>query len=336
MTTTKGFIRSYSAAIHRMEKANQQKLKEAEKKLKYENKLEEILHAHHTALEHEAHVSSIVSLHKTESETMDWMEISLQLPPVKPEYSDANERKAQDSINLFKPGFIDKIFGYQKKTYKLKEALNIAKVRDTYNLKELMDTFQKDMETWEKLQKMSSGIQANDPVAHKEAFEFLNPLQEVEHIGKSMQVNFNSGYTEIDLNVHPQDIVPKEIISQTSTGKLSKRNMPETKYRKMYQEHICSAVFRCGREVLALLPVRFVLVNAHCKLLDTGTGKMDDQTILSVALTRDKMDIINFNLIDPIDAMKNFQPHMKLMSSGAGFAPVEKIDPSAIRTLKVS
>lgn len=327
-------MRSYGAAMHRLEKANQRKQKDQERQQKQQNKLTEILHANHTAQEHEAHVSKIVSLHKIVSESMNWEEITRQPLPVKPEYSDANERKAQDNINLFRPGFIDRIFGYQKKTNKLKEALNIAKVRDNYTYKELMDTHQKDMEIWEKLQHISAGIQGNDVAAHKDAFEFLNPLQEAEHIGKSVQVTFNSGYSVVELEVHPPAIVPAEIISQTSTGKLSKRNMPETKSRKMYQSHICSAVFRCGREVLALLPVQFIVVNAHCELLDTGTGKIADQTILSVALFRDQMDSINFDLIDPVDSMKTFQPHMKLLSTAPGFATVDKVDPGAMRVAK--
>ncbi len=41
-----------------------------------------------------------------------------------------------------------------------------------------MDTHLKEKETWEKLQKLSSGIRTNDPVAHKEAFEVLNSFQE--------------------------------------------------------------------------------------------------------------------------------------------------------------
>ncbi len=145
-----------------------------------------------------------------------------------------------------------------------------------------------------------------------------------------MQVTFATGYSTVDLHLHPPAIVPAEIKSQTSTGKSSRRNMRESKSRKMYQEHICSAVFRCGREVLALLPIRYVVVNGHCELLIL-TGKIADQTILSVALFRDQMDLINFDLIDPIDSLKTFQPHKKLLSSAPGFAPVEKIDPGSTR-----
>ena len=71
MTTTKGFMRSYSAAMHRIEKANQRKQKDADSQLKQENKLNEILHANHTAHEHETHVNNIVSLHKSVSDAID-------------------------------------------------------------------------------------------------------------------------------------------------------------------------------------------------------------------------------------------------------------------------
>ena len=78
MTTAKGFMRSYGAAMHRIEKANQRKLKDQERQEKQQNKLSEILHANHTAHEHEAHVSKIVSLHKIVSESMNWDEITRQ------------------------------------------------------------------------------------------------------------------------------------------------------------------------------------------------------------------------------------------------------------------
>jgi hypothetical protein len=72
-----------------------------------------------------------------------------------------------------------------------------------------------------------------------------------------------------------------------------------------------------------------VVVNAIGNLLNSATGRQEDQAILSVSIYRDSLDQINFDAIDPSDSMRNFVHNMKF-SKTTGFSPVEKIDANAL------
>jgi hypothetical protein len=65
-------------------------------------------------------------------------------------------------------------------------------------------------------------------------------------------------------------------------------------------------------------------------MLDTSTGRMIDQCILSVAILPETLDELNLETIDPSDSMKNFTHNMKF-SKTTGFQPVQKIDSNNIK-----
>jgi hypothetical protein len=79
-----------------------------------------------------------------------------------------------------------------------------------------------------------------------------------------------------------------------------------------------------AREALAYLPVKFVIVNAIGELLNSSTGKIEEQTILSVAIFPETLSKLNLDAVDPSDAMQNFVHNTKFFKA-AGFVPVEKL-----------
>jgi hypothetical protein len=81
---------------------------------------------------------------------------------------------------------------------------------------------------------------------------------------------------------------------------------------------------RVGRELLALLPVPVVVVNAVADVLNSSTGNIESHTILSVAMSGDVLAGMNFKALDPSDSMKNFKHNMTFSKTG-GFSPVEKL-----------
>ena len=87
-------------------------------------------------------------------------------------------------------------------------------------------------------------------------------------------------------------------------------------------DFVCGVALRAGRELFAFLPVQTVLVNIQANLLNTRTGHQGLETILSVAMSRTVFSQLNFNRLDPSDAMENF-PHRMDFKKTAGFAPVE-------------
>lgn len=80
-----------------------------------------------------------------------------------------------------------------------------------------------------------------------------------------------------------------------------------------------------GRELLAILPDDLVIVTAIDNVLNSSTGHMEDQPILSVAFSRATVDRLNMESIDPSDAMKNFV-HTMSFKKGVGFSGVSALD----------
>jgi hypothetical protein len=74
-----------------------------------------------------------------------------------------------------------------------------------------------------------------------------------------------------------------------------------------------------------LLPViDNVQVNAKGSVMNSATGNFEEQTIVSVNIERDKLDRLNFDLLDPSDSMSNFEHRMDFKKN-EGFKPVEDL-----------
>lgn len=89
-------------------------------------------------------------------------------------------------------------------------------------------------------------------------FKFLSSLN---GLGTRFELNIFENFIDIDLHVNGDDIIPKYVLSQTKTGKLSRKNMTKTMYYDLYQDHICSAILRVARRFLLIcLSTKFELM----------------------------------------------------------------------------
>ena len=95
--------------------------------------------------------------------------------------------------------------------------------------------------------------------------------------------------------------------------------MPKSRFFELYQDYVCGAALRVGRELLALLPVDMVLAHGTSEVLNSVTGHIEEATILSVAMPRATMDRLNLSALDPSDSMTNFVHHMDFKKT-KGFA----------------
>ena len=87
---------------------------------------------------------------------------------------------------------------------------------------------------------------------------------------------------------------------------------------------------RVARELLALLPVKMVIVTALGEILNTQTGHLEQKAILSVAVPRDTVKRIQWETVDPSKTMSNFVHRMSFKKT-TGFLPIEPIEFSNIR-----
>jgi hypothetical protein len=330
MATSRGFIRSYSAAVNRAERAEQRRAREAAKQYKQQSKAQEFENAAQAVKEYEEYIEVLKSVHKHATDLVDWTEIKNEDPPSEPRLTKHYENEARKKLENYTPSFIDKTFRLKKKKIlKLEKQISEAIIKDKTGFENRLKEYQKNKKEWEALQKISSGVLNNEPSSYKEAIEYFNPFSEIKELGSRLTMNFEKEYVVVDLHVNNDDIIPKYILSLTSTGKLSRKNMPTSKFNELYQDYVCSCILRLGRETLAYLPVKFALINALSEMLNTATGKVEEQPILSVSIYPETLEKINFDTVDPSDSMKNFVHTMKFSKAG-GFSPVEKLSPMAL------
>ena len=131
MATIKGAIRSYGAAVRRMEREQQRQARESAKRFKEQQKLEEIANAQQAVSDWENYVDTIQSIHKNCTEPIDWKQIENTEKPTKPILETRNEIVAKNKLDNFKPSVLDKLFGStQKKVNRLTALLGQAKDKD--------------------------------------------------------------------------------------------------------------------------------------------------------------------------------------------------------------
>jgi hypothetical protein len=126
----------------------------------------------------------------------------------------------------------------------------------------------------------------------------------------------------LELTAEERQVVPEEEKSFAKSGKLSTKKMPKARGNEIYQDYVCGAALRAGREAFAALsPVNLILVNVRADVLNTKTGHLEATPVLSVMLPRASVERINWNAVDPSDAISNFNNRMTF-KRGAGMAPI--------------
>lgn len=289
----------------------------ADLKKQYANaqKLEEIERNELEVEMFENHLEMIKSIHKECDDYVDWNEIKNSPPPFKQDEMGPNEKEAVKLYENFKPTLRDRLFNRSEvKKQELYKKIEEAKKMDAQEYAE-----------WEELIKIASSILSGDIDSYFKVIEEFAPLDDLSEFGSGFEFFIDDPkYVEVEFDVHSEKVVPKEIKSLTKTGKLSIKQMPKTRYYDLQQDYICSCVIRIARDMFALLPINYILIHANDDRLDTATGHIKKQTLLSVVIDRETLNQLNLETIDCSDSMENFKHNMKFLKT-KGLQPVDKI-----------
>ena len=321
-------MRSISAAQKRAERDSLKRQRDLERQHKQLEKMEEIERAAYEVEVYENNIDVLRSVHKDCGETWDWDEILSSDLPAKPIKQRRYERSAQSKFESYKPGTFDKLKRrVETRQNELIEAVENAKKEDEKEFQKALEEHKRLIEVRE----LARGILAGEDQAYIEAIEMIGPFSEIGELGSSIEFSTdNTRYIESKLRVNSDEVIPKEIKSQLKSGKLSVKNMPKFKFYELYQDHVCGCVLRVARELFALLPIEMTIITAYSELLNTKTGYMEESPILSAAIPRKTLMILNFDALDPSDAMENFIHRMKFQKT-KGFNPIEKIELSELQ-----
>ncbi len=89
-------------------------------------------------------------------------------------------------------------------------------------------------------------------------------------------------------------------------------------------------MLRVAREIFALLPVDTLLVTAEADSVDPRTGERSEQPVLSVAMSRDIVTRLDFDRLDPSQAIGQFQGRgdFEFFRKSEVFQPITPLTPS--------
>jgi hypothetical protein len=330
MTTFNGVMRSVAAAARRAERENQKRARESARQFKTQQKLQALENALDDYENYTDYIDTLQSIHKGDIEPIDWELILDEPKPEEPVPQEKYGELAKAAKATYVPSFFDKLLGrVSKKNENLDRAITVGISRDRSIYEAEVKKHEEALIDWNKLQLIAKKVLTNECEAYRDALEYFNPYSEISALGSNLSMRINPDHIEIDLHVNSTEVIPNYVLTLTSTGKLSRKSMPVSRFNELYQDHICSCVLRIARETIAHLPIKFVVINAISKLLNSKTGRVEEQAVVSVAVYPETFQYINFESIDPSDCMSNFIHNMKF-SKTTGLTPVDKLDSTTL------
>ena len=262
------------------------------------------------------YTSQIQSIHTQCSDSIDWSGIYSIEAPYNPPGIGRRQAEAVQARDFyaFKKSGIEASAFVLRKIRKLNHKVEKAAAED-----------QAEYEEWKEIHDFAGRILAKDTAAYSEFIYENSPFDELYGYCSDIKYKFfNGSVCEVEFRVMIEQIVPSYTLSMTKTGKLSQKDLSKTAYYDIAQDYVCSCMFRAAREMLAILPLRYVVVNAVDNLINGATGYYEKVTILSAVFDRVTLSRLNPQGIDPSDAMQNFPHNMKFLKT-SGLKPVERM-----------
>ena len=311
---------SAHAKMKKLEKEWEQARKARERQMAQAKREQErklaLEYAKATVEEYETKIDAITTIHRGAIEPYHWKQIEKVPAPFTLGEKGPREIEARKNQEEYKPGFFAKRISSLENSQKiaLDKAIEVAIRED-----------REEYENWKDIHNLATRIIELDTDAMLDAIERAEIFEDLAEYGSGFEISFvNSIVVEVEFDIMADTVVPKTACSLTSSGGLSQRPIPVSKRLDIMQDYVCSSALRIARDLFALLPIGAVLLHAKDNFLDTSVGHSEKQDILSVFITYPNLEKLNFDLIDPSDAMANFPCNMKFLKT-KGFQPISRI-----------
>lgn len=331
--TWKQFIRTLEANARHQQRESahrhrdlQRRQRELEKRSRELTKQEELERAKNEVELYENYQALLVSLHKEAAPAWDWRAISLAPPPPQPIRLSACESQAHAALANYRPGMFDRVLGKQKRqTAALEADLARARENDEAAYRGALHKYQEEYARWEHRCHLAQRLLQRDASAYPQALEHTAAFRDISEFRASARVSSaTQSAIAIECTLALEDVVPTEEFKLTSTGKISTKEIPTSRYWAILQDHVCSVALRIARDTCDILPVDRVIVNASHARTNTATGHRESICVVALHAPRQALSGIRFEHADASDAMKNFD-HRMAFKKTTGFGPVEPI-----------
>lgn len=273
-----------------------------------------------------------------------------------PEYPKRPEESPKPEVNLLPPlGFFAKLFKskrltYEKEQQQLHEEHEKALLAWEESRKKEIGDYQAAIQRYADLKRDWDGrkkaheakeadrkakfpelLRTDAETMNKTLEDALNSLSWPRETLVSYQITDNGRQVWLDVDLPEIEDLPQKVATVASTGK--KLNIKKKSAKQLqleYAQHIHGIAFRLAGTVFATLPTASTaVISGFSQRLDSSTGKVKDEYLLSVRVEREGYSKINFDSIDkvnPVDALGGFEIRRKLTSTGV-FKAIDPFEP---------
>jgi hypothetical protein len=275
--------------------------------------------ARESAEESKARIEELKSAHKACSAPIDWRALAASLPPAPVSLTHWAERSADRRTRL--------LTLFEAPSAQLPNMVS-ALAEDSDRFHSAQQAFQEDALEQADSNALAQGILQGDSKSYRRVLREISYNSMAPPGGIAVDFEIHSPHlVEAKITAQGSAILPPEVQTLTSTGKLSTKAMPRIQFVELYQDYVCSWVLRVAREVHALLPVKAVLITAY-----SADGLPALSPVLSTIIHRKQMEKLPFDTLDPSDALDGLQTRTNFKASRrtGAFQPIVAFSPSDV------
>jgi hypothetical protein len=319
----RGSLRALEADERRRQREAQRQQRDLERRRKEQAKLSAIEQARLEVETYQNRLDVLLSVHKEQGPTWDWAALAAALPSPPPRKLSYHESQAKQRALVLPP----------EKQQSAQAGIEQAQSEDERVFQEASKAHAEETAEWEKLKHFAHRIIAGEHKAFIEALVEFSPLTEISDVGSLMHFTVeNTRLLRCELKVNGSQAIPSEEKTLTATGKVSVKPMPKARFHEHYQDYVSGSMLRVAREVFAMLPVDTLLITASADIIDTRTGRTSEQPVLSAVMPRAVIASLDFDKLDPSDAMESFlhRGNFKASRKAGAFQPITPLTPADV------
>lgn len=275
-------------------------------------------------------ISLLLSVHRECANAIDWWAVESSSEPQPGWVDTRRSQQLYAELNSLQPTGIERLFGSSGRRQQLEQDLAQALAAEQQEVHRVHAEHMDALEHWRYLVALAQLVVVGDFRAYERVIEDSGCLDELAEYGcRAGYELVTPDVMAVSLTVSGPEVVPDEERGVSASGKATSKRMPATRRMEIYQDYVCGAALRAARELMAVLPVRGVLVHVASSILNPASGHSEMCWILSVYCPREAIASVNFEWVDASDLVGTFLHAMRI-SRGKGFARIDPIDPSMI------
>ena len=238
------------------------------------------------------------------------------------------DRAAPSRPDMKKPGFLAKLFKSLAAKVDAKNRAAAAAYEQARTewegLKSAFDVEQSRRRIL--IEKVKSGAETAMEIFLEQRLQEIAWPQETN---VSFEISGNGTQAALDVDLPEIEAMPRRVAVVPQRGyRLSVKEMSAVQVQKLYMNHVHGIGFRLIGETFAVLPtVGELVVSGYSQRPDKASGRIGDEYLYSVRVTRpewERIDFGNLTAIDVVDALNRFELRRDMTKAGL-FRPIRAL-----------